>query len=207
MYKRFGSRKSSADPQRKAELVEQSEEVSEVSVQPAKAVTEPPRPAAEVRPNLSVIGKTVVIEGEISANEDLLIQGQVRGTVSHVAGNLTIGAHGNVEADVEARSIIVQGTVRGDLRGEKSVTIEPSARVRGNISTPAINVKDGARLNGSIDVTSGNELAEAETQSHSGGPQAVPTAPAARVASASASGVIAPTAIESPGQELRAAES
>jgi cytoskeletal protein CcmA (bactofilin family) len=101
---------------------------------------------------LSVIGQTLVFKGELEAEEDLLIQGRVEGTVKHNARNLTIGAHGNVEADIEAHRIIVQGRVHGDMRASESVVVETSAQVVGNIFAPRIGIKEGAKFKGSIDM-------------------------------------------------------
>jgi cytoskeletal protein CcmA (bactofilin family) len=104
------------------------------------------------RHTLSVIGETLVFKGELIAEEDLLIQGRIEGSVKHNSTNLTVGPHGNVEADIEAKSVIVQGTVRGDIRSDTSVAVEPSARVHGNIYSPAIGLKEGAKFKGKIDM-------------------------------------------------------
>lgn len=101
---------------------------------------------------LSIIGKSLVFKGELTAAEDLLIQGQIKGSVKHNATNLTVGAHGKVDADIDANSVIVQGKVRGDIRGEKSIVVEPSARVQGNLYAPVIGLKEGAKFKGSIDM-------------------------------------------------------
>jgi len=108
--------------------------------------------AAPAQHNLSVIGKTLVFKGELSAEEDLLIQGKVEGTIRHNASNLTIGAHGNVTADIDARSVIVQGQVTGDIRGEVAIVVEPSARVEGNLLAPQIGLKEGASFKGTVDM-------------------------------------------------------
>jgi cytoskeletal protein CcmA (bactofilin family) len=106
---------------------------------------------------LSVIGPTLVFKGNLSAEEDLLIQGRVEGTVRHGGANLTIGAHGTVHADIDACKVIVQGKVRGDVRASESVVIEPSANVQGDIFAPRIGIKDGAHFKGSIDMDGGAE--------------------------------------------------
>jgi cytoskeletal protein CcmA (bactofilin family) len=101
---------------------------------------------------LSTLGRTLVFKGELDAAEDLLIQGRVEGSISHSGSNLTIGAHGEVTADVDANRVIVQGTVHGDVRATESITIEPSAKVRGNMFAPSIGLKEGAKFKGSIDM-------------------------------------------------------
>jgi len=104
--------------------------------------------------NLSVIGQTLQFKGDLVAEEDLLIQGNVRGTINHRAKNLTIGAHGNVTANIVAQNVIVQGKIQGEIRATESVIIEPSARVVGDIFAPRVGLKEGAKFKGSIDMDS-----------------------------------------------------
>jgi len=104
--------------------------------------------------NLSVIGQTLQFKGDLVAEEDLLIQGNVRGTIDHRAKNLTIGAHGNVTANIVAQNVIVQGKIQGEIRATESVIIEPSARVVGDIFAPRVGLKEGAKFKGSIDMDS-----------------------------------------------------
>jgi cytoskeletal protein CcmA (bactofilin family) len=101
---------------------------------------------------LSVVGQTLVFKGKLEAKEDLLIQGRVEGSIKHDAQNLTIGAHGDVKANIEAHKIIVQGKVEGDMWASESVIVETSARVIGNIFAPRIAIKEGAKFKGSIDM-------------------------------------------------------
>ncbi len=102
--------------------------------------------------NLSVIGQTLKFKGDLIAEEDLLIQGSVKGTIDHRAKNLTIGAHGNVTANIIAENVIVQGKIQGEIRATESVVVEPSARVVGDIFAPRVGLKEGAKFKGSIDM-------------------------------------------------------
>ncbi|MEL7537688.1 MAG: polymer-forming cytoskeletal protein [Pseudomonadota bacterium] len=97
----------------------------------------------------SVLGPTLKFKGKLSADEDLLIQGQIEGTIRHTS-NLTIGAEGKVSADVDAVYISVEGQVRGDLRGSESIIIKESADIEGNIISPTVSLYEGATFNGSI---------------------------------------------------------
>ena len=101
---------------------------------------------------LSVIGQKLRFKGDLSAEEDLLIQGHVEGTIDHRAKNLTIGAHGNVDANIVAQNVIIQGKVNGEIRATESVIIEPSARIVGDIFAPRVGLKEGAKFKGSIDM-------------------------------------------------------
>lgn len=102
--------------------------------------------------HLSVIGATLKFKGELTAEEDLLIQGHVKGTISHRAKNLTIGAHGDVNANILAQNVIIQGKVRGEIRATESVVVQPSAHVVGDIFAPRVGLKEGAKFKGSIDM-------------------------------------------------------
>jgi cytoskeletal protein CcmA (bactofilin family) len=102
--------------------------------------------------SLSVLGPSVVFKGELSAEEDLLIQGCVEGSIHHNGANLTIGARGDVKADIVAQRIIVQGKVQGDMRASESVTVETSAQVHGNISAPRVALKEGAKFKGRVNM-------------------------------------------------------
>jgi len=107
----------------------------------------------------SVLGPTLKFKGELTAQEDLLIQGQIEGTIKHTS-NLTIGESGVVKADVTAEYIVVEGRVAGDLKGSKSVKVRESAKIDGNIISPKVALVEGAKFNGQIDMD-GTRLAKA----------------------------------------------
>ena len=117
-----------------------------------------PAPAAsasvqEAARKVSVLGKTLVFKGELSADEDIILQGRVEGSIHHTQ-SVTVGIDGVVIGDTHARSIVVEGTVEGDLRGVVSVLIAATAKVRGNISAPRVGIMEGANFNGSVDMQS-----------------------------------------------------
>jgi len=101
---------------------------------------------------MSVVGPTLVIKGELEAGENLLVQGRVEGTITHNAESLTIGERGNVQANIKARNLIIEGTVDGDIYCSESVSIHASAKVTGNIFTPRISITEGAHFKGGIDM-------------------------------------------------------
>lgn len=119
---------------------------------PEQAIASRNTVAAQKTDELSVLGPTIRFKGELVANEDLMIQGQIEGSIEHEARHLTIGSKGKIKADIHGNSIIVQGEVDGDLYASETVVVEASARVRGNIYAPRVAIKDGARFKGSIDM-------------------------------------------------------
>ena len=100
----------------------------------------------------AVIGASIHIDGDLRGEEDLLIEGEVNGTVQLKNNSLTIGPQGKVRADVYAHSIYVDGFMEGDLYGSERVNIRKSAQVRGNITSPRVNLEDGAKFKGSIEM-------------------------------------------------------
>jgi cytoskeletal protein CcmA (bactofilin family) len=125
---------------------------------------EPEPTASRPARDLSVLGQTLVFKGELFANEDLLIQGRVEGTITHRAQNLTIGANGDVKADITAQRVIVQGKVRGNIRASESIVLEPSAQVVGNLVAARIGLKEGAKFKGHIDM--GEDVDSADDPTH-----------------------------------------
>jgi len=108
------------------------------------------RPAAPQK-GVSVLGPTLTFKGgELSSDEDLIIEGTVEGKIAHQSHHLTIGKNGKVKANVRARLITVYGTVEGDLHGDEGVQITATAHVKGNVVAPRVSLEPGARFEGSI---------------------------------------------------------
>lgn len=104
------------------------------------------------RRKTSVIGPTLRFKGELSANEDLIIEGEIEGTIAHQDKNLTVGKEGRVKADIDARTVEIYGKVEGDIHGEDIVKLAKSADVKGNIRCARIVMEDGAQFSGRIDM-------------------------------------------------------
>lgn len=100
----------------------------------------------------SVIGPTLVFKGELSANEDLIIEGRVDGTIAHQEKNLTVGKEGRVKAAINARTVEIYGKVEGDIRCEDSVKLAKTSEVKGNIHCARIIMEDGAQFTGRIEM-------------------------------------------------------
>ena len=125
------------------------------------------------RPNVSTIGESIVIKGELSADEDVVVEGQVEGNISLNQNVLTVGEHGQVEATVVAKTVVVAGKVRGNIIAAEKVGIRDTGLMEGNICTPRLVIATGAYFRGDVDMR----------QSQSGRPAAT---------SAADSGVVVP---------------
>lgn len=100
----------------------------------------------------AIIGESITIDGELTGDEDLTIQGHVDGSVDLDDHALTVGPEGRVEADISARVITVEGKVVGDLDADDQIVLRGSARVEGDISAPRVNLEDGSYFRGSVDM-------------------------------------------------------
>jgi cytoskeletal protein CcmA (bactofilin family) len=98
------------------------------------------------------IGKSVVIKGELSASEDLTIEGQVEGKVDLRQNTLTIGTNARITAQVSAKVVIVMGHVAGNISATEKVDIRDNGSVDGDLSAPRVAIAEGAHFRGSIDM-------------------------------------------------------
>ncbi|MEA3151161.1 MAG: hypothetical protein QOD56_2100 [Gammaproteobacteria bacterium] len=99
----------------------------------------------------SILGPTLYFKGDLSAEEDLLIQGRVEGSITHTQ-RLTVGAQGTVKANIRAQLIVIEGTVDGDLHAEKAIFVKETAKVIGNMFAPVVSILEGASFSGNIDM-------------------------------------------------------
>lgn len=131
------------------------------SAEPDRSPTETPvrssserasAPSAPSKGAGAVIGPSIHIEGALKGDEDLLIEGKVKGTVELKKNSVTIGESGQVNADIFAHTIAVEGRLEGKLIASERVMIRKSAQIRGTIVAPRVTLEDGAQFNGSIDM-------------------------------------------------------
>jgi cytoskeletal protein CcmA (bactofilin family) len=94
----------------------------------------------------------VVLRGELSANEDLLIEGQFEGTIALEDHCLTVGADGQVKAEIRARQVVIQGTVSGNVMAREKVEIRRSGHIVGDLMAGAVAIEEGAYFKGSVDI-------------------------------------------------------
>ena len=119
------------------------------SPSPVAAAPAAPAPRSGERAS---IGRSISIRGDVTGDEDLLIQGRVEGSIDLANHAVTIGPEGEVKASVTGRMVIVEGTVEGDIHSEEQVVLRASARVQGDIIAPRLVLEDGARFRGGVDM-------------------------------------------------------
>lgn len=106
------------------------------------------------------IGQSTTIKGELTANEDLLIDGKVEGLVDASGQTLTIGPNAVIKAQVLARSLVIEGTLQGDATATERLEIKPNGRVEGDVNAPRVCIADGAHFRGKIDMAGGKTGAQ-----------------------------------------------
>ncbi len=130
-----------------ARVVDPSEDITVTRDDMIDAVAEP-----QLVTMTAVIGQSIVIRGDVSGDEDLLVEGRIEGTVALPKSRLVIGANGNVAADVNAKTLRVEGTMTGDIAALDSVVVKSTGKMHGNIKAPRITLEDGCRFNGTINM-------------------------------------------------------
>jgi len=98
------------------------------------------------------IGRSITIRGDVTGDEDLIIQGRVEGSVQLEQHAVTVGPDGEVRASITARLVVVEGSVVGNLSAEEQVVLRASARVQGDIAAPRVVLEDGATFRGGVDM-------------------------------------------------------
>ena len=100
----------------------------------------------------TVLGQTVVLKGDLSAEEDLLIEGQFEGTIALEQHCVTVGASGQVKAEIRARQAVILGTLTGKVAAREKVEIRRSGHLVGDLTTGAVAIEEGAYFKGSIEI-------------------------------------------------------
>ena len=167
------------------------EEPAEPSPPPDVSAAPPDAPRPASGGSNVIIGKSIVVKGELRGSEDLTIEGQVEGKIALKQHVLTIGKHGRIQAQVFAKSVIVIGEVVGNIEATEKVAIRNEGAVEGDIKAPRVAIAEGAKFRGGIDMQQGQ--AEAKAPAPAGnrnrtapkpGPEPRRPAPAAKTRSA-----------------------
>ncbi len=101
----------------------------------------------------ATLGKNVTVKGQIFSREDLVVDGEVEGTIECQEHKLTIGPNARVQAGLKARDIVIFGSIQGNVEVLDKIDIKKEAKLVGDIKTARIMIEDGAYFKGSIDIT------------------------------------------------------
>ena len=117
------------------------------------------RPARTVAP-ATCIDATSELKGTLRCRETLRIDGHIEGEL-HCEKNVIVGQGATIRAAIDAAEVAVAGEVKGDITASRKITLEPTARVIGDLCTPGIVIEEGAKLEGRI-MIGAEEKAEAQ---------------------------------------------
>src|SRR5947209_12184171 len=143
-----------------------------------------PDPVSPRGTGTAALGKNVTIKGQIFAREDLIIDGEVEGTVECQEHRLTIGPNARVQAGLKAREIVIHGSIQGNVDATDKIDIKKEAKLVGDIKTSRIVIEDGAYFKGSIDISKSTPIKPPQPPPAQSAPAAAPTPAAAPAAAA-----------------------
>lgn len=150
---------------------------------PEKSMTDTaPRtiPAASTQQS-SMLGRSVVIKGELAGKEDLMIEGQFEGTIDVAEHTVTVGSQGQVKSEIRARQVVVHGSVAGKITAREKIEIRRTGNVVGDLVAAGVAIEDGAYFKGSIEILrEGRPETQRAQAATAQATHAVPAAQAAR---------------------------
>lgn len=123
-----------------------------------RSTSSPTAPASSARPSICVIGGHTQVEGDINSDEDLTVEGRVKGMITCKKNTVTLGANSYINGDVFAHTLHVSGEVIGNLVALHRATIHKGAQVSGTIVAPCLVLEDGSVFHGSIDMDPDNDV-------------------------------------------------
>jgi cytoskeletal protein CcmA (bactofilin family) len=127
------------------------------SVQPTQShPVQPAQPAGKPAEKSMDLGTSVVIKGELSASEDLTLCGQMEGSVRLLDHTLTIGANAEVKAEILAKSVIILGSVTGNVTATERLDMRSTGSLIGDVTSPRLIIADGGTLRGKVQMTVGS---------------------------------------------------
>jgi cytoskeletal protein CcmA (bactofilin family) len=141
-------------------------QTAQPAVAPVAAATTPamtstfketPKPADTHRADVGHIGKSVVIRGELTGNEDLYLDGEIEGNINLRDHKLVIGPNGKIKASITARDVVVHGRVEGNVSASERVELKRACSLNGDVNTQRIVIEDGAFFKGAIDIKENRE--------------------------------------------------
>ncbi len=119
----------------------------------SKEILNPPQsqsPERPLFPGVTRLGSTIVLNGEVEAHEDMLVEGRVQGKITLPSGTLTVAKGARVEADVRVRALVLHGQLKGTVRAAEKAVISETAEMNGDVISPRITIASGARFTGGI---------------------------------------------------------
>jgi cytoskeletal protein CcmA (bactofilin family) len=112
----------------------------------------------------TVIGKSVVVRGELSGSEDLYVDGDLEGTITLTGNRLTIGPNARVVADLMVRDLVVLGNLKGNVSASGRIELRQSAVLNGDIVANRLSIEESAVMKGRVELVAATQPAAAITE-------------------------------------------
>ena len=112
-----------------------------------------------MEPRNVCIGQSIVIKGQVSASEDLMIAGRVEGTIALGGYILTFAPNAQISAEISAKTVLVAGAVKGNIVATEKIEIQANGSVEGDITAPRVVMAEGAQFRGRVDMQRAKEAA------------------------------------------------
>jgi cytoskeletal protein CcmA (bactofilin family) len=120
---------------------------------PDTAISRAPNPAlTNQHLHPAVLGQTLVLRGEVSGKQDLVIDGQFEGSVDVPEHSLTVGTQGKVKAEIRARQVIVFGSVEGKITARDKIDLRKTGNVVGDLISAGVSIEEGAYFKGGVEI-------------------------------------------------------
>ena len=132
----------------------EAEAVLPPQLPPVEVATKAPPPPKEE--TMASIGKSIRVKGDLSGEEDVLVDGHVEGKIELPGNQITIGAEGSASAEVHAKKVVIIGKITGNVSAGERIEIQSTGIVDGDVQAPRLVVEEGAVVNGSISMDSGS---------------------------------------------------
>ncbi|MEM8931288.1 MAG: polymer-forming cytoskeletal protein [Acidobacteriota bacterium] len=156
----FGSRKDNTPPAQPAAPAKPSRSAAPAPRQPAQAAT----PAGTA----THIARSSKVDGTITGNAQLVIDGKVEGEI-RLDSHVVVGPEGRVDGTIRAQSVEVGGKVEGNVHGTDRVQVLASGSLEGDVTAPKVKIDEGAFFKGSVDMSGGSSSKPASGKRSKGG--------------------------------------
>ena len=117
---------------------------------PASSASTSQRDTGEEGAQMANIGKSISIKGDVTGDEDTVIEGRVEGHIELKNHHLTVGPNGDVKGEISAKQVTIVGKVQGNVNATERIEVSDSGRLDGDLNSPRLLVQEGAQLNGNV---------------------------------------------------------
>jgi cytoskeletal protein CcmA (bactofilin family) len=101
---------------------------------------------------MTTVGKAIRIKGEVIGDEDLVIEGQIEGTINLIKNHLTLEQSSSIKADIDVQNVTIKGTMFGNTKASTKVEVTADAKIVGDIKAPRIVMEEGAKFRGAVEM-------------------------------------------------------